>query len=105
MYIRMLSLRCPILPVLSCVDFVEAIQDPKHLFKVLGPESQMIEVVIDVSSDLLTAFSAFVQLGSREARHWFVNRCKNIKTVSQGSISLNRGEQCKYNVEEFISNR
>ena len=70
-------LRRPCLPVLWCVDFVEAIQDPRHLFKVKRPEYYMFEVVIDESSALLTTGSALVQLGSREAQHCFVNRCKN----------------------------
>ena len=42
-------LRRPCLPVLWCVDFVEAIQDPRRLFKVKRPEYYMFEVVIDES--------------------------------------------------------
>ena len=65
----------------------------------------MFEVVIDESSALLTTGSALVQLGSREAQHYFVNRCQNRKNLGHSSISLNRGEQDKHNSDELNSSR
>ena len=75
----MLSLRCPSLPVFGWVHFVEAIQDPRHLLQGKQPESQMVEVVIDAFSVLLTTYLATTQLGSCVAQHRYVNRCKDKK--------------------------
>ena len=63
----------------------------------------MFEVVIDESSALLTTGSALVQLGSREAQHCFVNRCKNIKNLGHSIISLNSGDQETHNTFELNS--
>ena len=57
MHVRMLSLWSPSLVVLSSVDFVEAIRDPRYLFKVKQIESEMVEVGMYVSSTLLTTCS------------------------------------------------
>ena len=57
---------CPGLPVLWFVDFVEASQDPRHLFKGTRTESKIFKVAIDESSNILTTCLALVQLGSRE---------------------------------------
>ena len=105
MHVRMLSLRRPGLPVWWCVNFVEAIQDPWHLFKVKRPECKLFEAIIDESSDLLTTCSAVVQLGSREAQHCFVDRCKNKKNPGHSGISLSTGEQDKHNSDELNSSR
>ena len=96
----MLFLWCPGLLVMSYVDIVEAIQDPRFLFK--RTEPQIVEVVIYVSSALLTTSSALVQLGSCEAQHCFVNKCE--KKLGRSSVSVNRGEQEEHNDEELISN-
>ena len=58
------SVRHPGLLVLSCADFVKAIQDPRDLLKVQRPESKMVEVVVYVSSAPLTTCYALVQLVS-----------------------------------------
>ena len=100
----MLSLRRPTLCVLSCADFVEAIQDPRHLFEVERPESQVAEVIIHVSAHLTTRLP-LVQLGSYEAQHCFVNKCKNKKTLGPRSVSLDTGEKNEHNCEESISKR
>ena len=68
MQVCMLSLRRPGLLVLSNVDFFEAVQHPRNIFKVKRPESQMVDVVVYVSSALLTTCSALVQLVSCEAQ-------------------------------------
>ena len=101
----MLSLQRPGLLFLSGVDFVKAMQDLRHLFKVRQPESQMVEVVIYVSSDLLTTCSALAQLGNCEAQHCFVYRCANKKKLGYSSASLDREEQDEHNGVEFMSNR
>ena len=101
----MLSLRRPGVLDLGRVDVVEVIQDPRHLLKVKRPESQMVEVVIYVSSNPLTTSSALAQLGSCAAQHCFVNTCQNKKKLGQSSVSLDRGEHEEHNDEEFISNR
>ena len=69
MHVRILSSWRAGILVFSCVHCVEAIQDPGQVFKVKIPESQMPEVVIYVSSALLTTCLALVQLGSCEAQH------------------------------------
>ena len=82
-----------------------AIQDPRHSFKVTQPESQMVEVVIYVSSDSLTTCTALVQLGSCETQHCHVNRCKYKLKLSRSSILLDKGVEDEHSGEEFISNR
>ena len=62
MPIRMLSLRRPGLLVYSCVDFVRAIQDPRHMSKVEQIQSQMVEVFIDMSPALFTTYPAIIYL-------------------------------------------
>ena len=105
MHVRMLSLQLPVLLVLCRVDLVVAIQDPRLLFKVKQPDSHMVEVVIDVYSDLLTTCLALVQLCSREAQHCFDNSCGNKKKVGHSSTSLHTGKQDVYICQEFISDR
>ena len=101
----MLFLRCSGLLVLSCVDYIEVVPDPRHWFKIKRQESQMVEAVIYVSFHLFTTWSPFVQLTSYEAQHCFVNRAKNKKRISHSSVSLDTGEQDRHNGEEFVSNR
>ena len=88
----MLSLRRSGLLGLDCVDVVEAIRDPRQLFKVERPESQTIEVIIYVSSALLTKCSALAQRDRCKAQRCFVNQCKNKKKQGRSSVSFNRGE-------------
>ena len=95
-----LSLQRPGLLVLRCVDFVEAMQDPRHLFKVKQPESQMVEANLCA---LLTTCAALVEHGSCEAQHCFVKKCKNKKKLGHSSVSLDRGKWDKHNGEQFIS--
>ena len=89
----MLSLWRPGLIVLSCVDFVKWIQDPRHLFKVKRPESHMVEVVIYVSSNLLTTCSPLVQLDRCKALHFYFNQCTEKKKLGHNSVLLDRGEK------------
>ena len=96
MHVRTLSVRRPGLPVLSCGDFVEAIQDPRHYLKVKRPESEIFEVNIDVSSDFLTTCSVLVQLGSWEAKHCFVKTCKH---------QQKRGHSNAFRMEEKKTNK
>ena len=91
----MFSLRRPDLLVLSSVDFVETILDPRHLFKVKRTESSMFESFKYEFSSVLNMYSALVQLGSCEAQHRSVNQCKNKKKLGHSSVSLDREEQEK----------
>ena len=87
----MLSLCCSGKLGLGCVDVVEAIRDPRHLFKVERPESQMVEVILYMSSALLTTCSAHVQLDRCKARHYFVNHCVEVHNM-QTMLAANGDE-------------
>ena len=97
----MLFLWCPGLLVMSYVDIVEAIQDPRFLFK--RTEPQIVEVVIYVSSALLTTSSALVQLGSCESQHYSVDKCTNKQKLVDSSASLDRRERDEHRSEQSIS--
>ena len=61
LHVRLLSLRRPGLLVLSCVDFVEAIQDPRQLFTVKQPESQMDQMkALGTSFTRISCFAEYV---------------------------------------------
>ena len=97
-----MSLLRPDLPDLKRVDYVDMIQDPRHLFKGIRTEFKLFEVDRDKYFDRLITCST---IGSQEAQHCFVNRCKNRKNLGHISISLNRGEQDKHNSVELNSSR
>ena len=63
----------------------------------------MIDVVIYVSSALLTTYSALVQLGNCEVQHCFVNKCKTKENLGHSSVSLDRGEQDTHCGDKLIS--
>ena len=75
---------------------------PEALVQSQQPESQMIEAVIYVSSAVLTMCTTLVELGSCEAQHFFVNKCKSKEELGHSSVSLDRGEQDEYSGAEFI---
>ena len=93
MHVSMLSLHRPGLLVSGRVGFVEAIQDPRNLFKVKPPESEMAEVVIHFCSAILITCLALEKIGSCEAQHCFANKSKNRKKRGHSRASLDRGEQ------------
>ena len=56
----MLSLPRPGLLAYSCVNFVRAIQDSRHMSEVEQIQSQMVKVVIDMSPALFTTYLAII---------------------------------------------
>lgn len=89
--------------VSRCEFFFEAIQDLRNLLKVKRPESQMVKVVVYVSSALLTKCLALVQLGSCKAQQIFVNKFKIKEKLGHCNIILEWGERAEHNGDEFIS--
>ena len=104
-HVRMLSLPRRGLLLSIRNNFVKAIEDPRQCLKSNDHQSQMAEVVIHVSSTLLTKCTTLLQLDSCEAQHCFFSKCKNKKKLGHSSVSPHWVEQDEHNGEEFISSR
>ena len=102
----MLSLRCPSLLVLSCYNFVEANQDPRHLSDIKRPESQMVHSGCH-SCAFFTFHHVFGTVATWQlwSEHCFVNRCKHEKEPDHSSVWLHRGEHDEHNGKGFTLNR
>lgn len=90
----MLSLRRSCFGLLSCVDFVKAIQ-------IKRPEFQMAEVVIYVSSALLPRVRHLCNVVSL-MRNIILSINAHIKEASLQQRTLHRGQQDGHNGEDFV---
>ena len=101
MPIRMLSLRRPGSLVYSCVDLVEAIQNPEQLFKVKWPESHMVLRLLFICLLLFLPRVRHLAVVKRSIVSSINAKIKVIRPQRR----ISGAEQDKHSGKEFISNR